>query len=256
MARRLSIVMMAFFFIVVQINWSAAEDVPDPQALIGKYVGQIKSRSPSIDLFLEIFAVQPEIKKVLFRQSCPDCTFSKSAYAETKLLDKKGKVMFEFPPNEGFHGAELTLKGNKIVGSGEMTMPGRSIPFDLEFILEKEKEGNEIVSPRELINRWSYEQGKVFWEIIITSIDDQKKNFTGKYITGTGTNKLEFEITEANIIQENGKLKIKFKVKDIIYHLTYYPKFSKMPPALWGRVEGKLIEGDDRNVYFPLFEKK
>lgn len=226
----------------------------DPQALVGRWEGSTRGLDSNWTSYyaLEIFAVDVNRKRVIYRGFCPNCGRAEQWYsADIPLTVEGGKVIFKSSPNQatGWSGITYELKGNRISGFARRdTMEGL---YRFDYSLKRVAEAKRVFDPKELIGQWVWVSGSSWWEFTITDVDAQNKTFKGKYKVG-GSEK-EHELSNAKIVTDGGNLKLEFKTLNDTnhYQLIFYPIFGEYPPVLWGKRESL-----DGNVLYPMFRKK
>lgn len=236
------------------VSDSSQTVVTDPQALVGRWEGSARGLDSSWTSYyaLEIFAVDMNRKKVIFRGFCPGCRAAEQWYNDDiPLTVEGGKVFFESFPSQatGWSGIKYEFKGNRISGFARSDTMAGSWRFD--YSLKKLPPEKRVFDPKELIGQWVWVSGSSWWELTIAEVDSQNKTFKGKYMIGKS--KKEHELSNTKLITEGDKLRIDFKALNdtLHYQLTFYPNFGEYPPVLWGKLE-RL----DGNVSYPMFRKK
>jgi len=248
-----TIIIFAFSFAsMCTASDSSGPVTADPQALIGRWEGSAKNLDGRWSSYyaLEIFAIDLNKKRVIYRGFCPDCDRPQWYRADYPLTVEGGKVIFEsFGNQAGWSGIRYELKGDRI--SGSATRSNETGIYRFDYSLKKLPEEKRTFDPKELIGQWVRVSGSSWWELTITEVDSQNKTFKGKYMIGR--TKEEHELSSARLITEGDRLRIEFKtVNDTLhYQLAFYPNLGEYPPVLWGKLERM-----DGNVSYPLFRKK
>lgn len=236
----------------ITIAETLASDSPDYQALIGRWEGSARGTNFSWSSYFaqEIFAVDAKTKKVFYRGFCPDCRRGQKWYTDRgRLLE--GKTGFQTPDRTNWSDITFELKGDRLDGSATGYSSDTGNAWHYDYSLKRVKEEKRIFEPKELIGLWRWVDGSNWFELTIAEVDAQNKTLKGSY--KIGRDKTEHDLSNAELIIEDGKLKIDFETfnNTIRYQLAFYPKFGEYPPALWGKQE--KIDG---NIVYPMFEKR
>lgn len=208
----------------------AVQDPLDVRALEGRWEGTIQRDGSrwSADYAVEIFGVEPEKRTVMYRRFCSYCEPPGMFYRAARLKDDPAGISFETTDREPVY---YTMNGNKLTGS--WTTTGERI-LRYDYFLRRAKEPAKS-GPKDLVGRWVL-RTKGRNEIIISSVDEAKKTFAGKYLADNGA---EYVLTSARIEQDGDRVRAEFRVGAAgnRFRMTCFPALDSAPPVIWGKVE-------------------